>query len=91
MYQLDQVNGLLNDGQGLQPQEVHLEQPDIFDRFFRVLGDWISVFVTRERHEVDQRFVADHDAGGVHAGIAVEAFEQFGVLHDAPQVGIHSA
>ena len=89
--QLDQVDCLLQDGEGLEAEKVHLQQTDLLDRLLGVLGDGRAVLVASERYEVYERLVADHHAGCVDAGVAVKALKHLGELHDAAQVGIDIA
>ena len=59
-----------------QAEEVELHQPGLLDVFHRVLGDQrVGRRIAIERHQLDQRPVADHDAGGVGRGVAVQALE----------------
>ena len=80
---LDQLAGLLEHGQGLESQKIHLEQADFAERLHGVLGDRLLVLIERERDDLDQRLLADHHAGGVGAGVAVESFQHKAVIEDA--------
>ena len=62
--------------QRLQAEEVELHQPRLLDPLHVELGDrHVGLRIAIERHQLRQRPVADHDAGGVRRGVAVEAFE----------------
>ena len=66
----------LQHGQRLQAEEVELHQPRRLDPFHVELGDrHVGFRIAVERHELGERPVADHDAGGVRRGVAVEPFE----------------
>ena len=62
--------------QRLQAEEVELHQARLLDPFHVELGDrHVGLRIAVERHQLRQRPVADHDAGGVRRGVAVEPFE----------------
>ena len=62
---------------GAEAEEVHFEEADFFAGGAVPLGhDVVAVFV--EGDDFIEGFVADDDAGGVHAGVAAEAFEAAG-------------
>ena len=78
---LDQVAGACHDGQGGQPQEVHLEQAQRVEHAHLELGDGLDRAIFScgagwavQRHVLHQRLVGDHHAGGVGAGVAHHAF-----------------
>ena len=63
-------------GQRLQAEEVELHQAGLLDPFHVELGRrQVGARIAVERHQLVERPVADHDAGGVGRGVAVEAFE----------------
>ncbi len=73
---LDQVDGLAQDRQVAQAEEVHLQQTGRLDVPHRPLRD--DVFLARdaaERHVVGQRPVGDHDGGRVRADVAGQSLE----------------
>ena len=60
----------------LQAQEVELDQPDLLDAAHVVLRhDVARLRVAVQRHQLDQRAVADHDARRVRRGVARQALE----------------
>ncbi len=60
-----------------RPEEVHLEQPESLDVAHRVLRHELGVgALLLQRQVLDERPVADHDAGGVDRVGAHEAFER---------------
>ena len=61
-----------------KPEEIHLEQAQIADRPHRVLRDDGAVLVFFQRQQVDQRLVANDDAGGVDRGVARQVFQDEG-------------
>ena len=63
-------------GERLETEEVELHQPRLLDPFHVELGDRHHGFrIAIERHHLGERPLADHDAGGVGGGVAVQAFE----------------
>ena len=73
---LQQPHRGLQHGQRLQAEEVELHQPGLLDPFHVELGDrHVGLRIAVERHQLGQRPVADHDAGGVGRGVAVQALE----------------
>ena len=64
------------DGERLQPKEVELNQPRRFDIFHVELGDrHVGARIAVQRHQLVQRPVADHHAGGMGGGVAVQPFQ----------------
>jgi hypothetical protein len=57
----------------LSPRKSIFSRPEVADRPHGVLGDDGPVLVPLEREQVDQRLVADDDAGGVDGGVAVRS------------------
>jgi hypothetical protein len=64
---LDEPQRVLDDGEGFEAEEIHLEQAEFAERVHRVLGDDAAVVVEGERHVVGQVVVGDDDAGGMDA------------------------
>ena len=66
----------LQHGERLEAEEVELHQPRLLDPFHVELGDRHQRFrIAVERHHLGERPLADHDAGGVGRGVAVQPFE----------------
>ena len=81
---LDQLDRLLQHGERLEAEEVELHEARRLDQLPVELGDGrIRLRIARQRHQLDQRPVADDHAGGVRRGVAVEAFELLGDLDQA--------
>ena len=81
-HQLDRG---LQHGQRLEAEEVELHQARLLDPFHVELGDRHRRFrIAIERHHLGERPVADHDAGGVGRGVAVQSFELLGDVEGAP-------
>ena len=78
----------LDDRERLQPEEVELDEPGLLDVLHRELGDDLAVLAAEARHVLPQRALGDHDAGGVHAGVAVQALER---RRDVEQLAVHRA
>ena len=72
---LDFVEGIADEGQRAQPEEVHLEEADTLDLLHRPLGDDFVLLALVERHELGQRPGRDDDAGGVDRGVTGHALE----------------
>ena len=87
------LDGLLDDGEGLQPQEVHLDQPGLLDHRALVLGDehlLARVLIFRRAHRHDIRYIVapDDDAAGVHARVAHVALQLLGVFQRVARQGV---
>ncbi len=68
--------GAVEDRQCGQAEEVELHQAGQLDMLHRVLRDQeIGFRIFVERHELDQRTVADHHAGGVGRGVAIQPLD----------------
>ena len=81
---LQQVEGVLDDRQGLQAEEVELHQARLLDPLHVVLGrGHVRARVAVERHQLGQRPVADDDAGGVGRGVAQQALDRPGDVEQA--------
>ena len=81
---LDEPDGVGDDGQRPEPQEVHLEEPELLDRAHRVLGDdLLALGIAVERDVLHQGLVGDHHPGRVLAGVAGQPLE---LLGDLPQL-----
>ena len=81
----DVADGFLDDGEVFQPEEVHLQQAHLGDRAHVILGDHLALVATGQRDVFVERAVADDDAGGVDADVAVDAFQLERVV---PQLAI---
>ena len=83
MPALDQLQRLLQNGQRLQAEEVELHETCGFDIFPVELRDrHVRARIAIDRHELVERAIADHHAGGVRRRVAIEAFE---LLRDLQQ------
>ena len=73
---LQQPHRGLQHRQRLQPEEVEFDEAGLLDPFHVELGHrHVGFRIAVHRHELGQRPVADHDAGGVGRGVAVKPFE----------------
>ena len=71
--------------QGLEAQEVELHQAGLLDELHVELGDrHVGARVAVERHQLLERPVADHHAGGMGRGVAVEPLQ---LERDVDQAG----
>ncbi|MCY1493744.1 hypothetical protein D9M68_275870 [compost metagenome] len=76
---LHEIDGDLQNGQGLQAEEVELDEARLLHPFHVELGDrHVGARIAIHRHELRQRTVTDHDTGGVGRGVAIEAFDLLG-------------
>jgi hypothetical protein len=79
----DQVDGLTQDRQVRQAQEVELEEAQRLDRMHLVLAhEPVGVGGLLERHELRQGLSADDHAGGMGRCVASHAFEMPGEVRD---------
>ena len=84
---MDEVEGAFEDGEGAEAEEVHFEEADFFAGGAVPLGhDVVAGFV--EGDDGVEGFVADDDAGGMHAGVSAEAFEALSDLEEALDLGV---
>ena len=73
---LQQVDGGLQDGKRLQAEEIEFDQAGLLDILHVELADrHVRARIAIQRDQFFERPVADHDAGGVGRGVAVQAFE----------------
>ena len=76
-----------------RPEEVELDQARLLDVVLVVLGDERRSPFLKHRHVIPERALADHDAGGVHAGVARQALELAALCRAAraPRVAVAAA
>ena len=75
----DQVDGLAQDRQVREAEEVELEQAQRLDGVHLVLGhERVAVRGALERHQLGQRLARDDDARGVGRRVARDALELAG-------------
>ncbi len=80
---VDQALGQDQEGERGQAEEVELDQARLLDVLHVELGDrHVGARVAVQRHQLVERPVADHDAGGVGGGVARQALE---LLRDRDQ------
>ncbi len=75
---LDELEAVVDDGEGGEAEKVHLEKAHLLDGLHVVGGDDGFVFGARYRHQLGERLWRDDDAGGVDAGAANEALKAQG-------------
>ena len=84
----DQRHRVLNHRERFQPEEIHLQHPEIGQRPHRELADHVrALAVAAERHVIREIAVADHHARRVHARIARQAFQHRRVIPELPHRG----
>ena len=66
----------LQHGERLEPEKIELHEARLLDPFHVELGHrHVGLRIAVERHHLGERPLADHDAGGVRRGVAVQPFE----------------
>jgi len=91
---LDEVEGALDDGEIPQPEEVHLEQPEIFDAVHLVLGhDWgvariVVVRLALNGDILGKGQVGDDYRRGMDAVPPAQSFEPLGHVDDLFGIGV---
>ncbi len=79
----DVVQGVVDDREVAQAQEVHLEQAEgLADPHVELRDDRAVGLAPLDRDDVDQRFLGHDHAGGVHAPLPLEALEVLGGVDD---------
>jgi len=74
---------LVDHGEGLQAQEVELDEPRLLGVVLGELGDeHVALLVLVDRDVLPERLVGDDHAGGVQAGLPVEPLERHGDVED---------
>ena len=83
----DHLDRAVEDGEVGQAEKVHLDQADRCDVLHRELRRRHGLSVAARRpgqgQVLDQGVAADHDAGGVRAGVARHALEAAGAVDEA--------
>ena len=87
------LHRLLDDGEGLEAQEVHLDESGIFNHAAFVLGDEhllarLLVIGGAHGYPVGDVVAADDGATGMHARAAHVALEHLGILHRVAHQGV---
>ncbi len=86
---LDVLDGVTDDRQVAQPEEVHLQQADGLARRIVPAGDDGPVLRTPpQRNRLDERLGAHDHRAGVHAGVADQALQPARGLVDGPHVRV---
>ena len=92
---LDEVEGRLDDREVAQPEEVHLQQPELLDPVHLVLGDDRRVGgigprlgLALDRQVLGEGLLRDHDRRGVDAVLAAQALEALGHVDHRLRVGV---
>src|SRR5690606_38645961 len=85
---LDDTHRGLDERQGPQAQEVHLDEPELLDRAHAVLDDDRPVTGAEHRREVLDRVASDDHACRVNRGVPVEALQRPGNVDVAAGAGV---
>ena len=78
----DEVLGVVDDGERLEAQEVHLQEAELLDGVLGVLGRQVA-FLHRHRDDVREGAVGDDHTARVLAGITHHALDDAAGLDDA--------
>ena len=76
----DERDGVGDDGQRFQPEEIHLQHPEIAERTHRVLAHDRAVARAGQRDVFGEIAVADDHARRMHADVPRQPFERRGVF-----------
>ena len=86
---LDRLQRILDQGEVAQPQEVHLDQAQFFQRRLVELGDDRAVvFPLHDRQHVQERLGGHDDAGRVHAPLPLHVLDAAGGLEHLGGLGV---
>ena len=78
---MNQGQRVFDHGQRFQPQEIHFQQAKIVERSHGILADHVVAFdVVTKRDVIRQIAICDHHACSVHARVARQTFEDFGMI-----------
>ena len=87
LQRIDGLHGPVDDGQGLEAQEIELDEPGRLDVVLVQLGDEVrATFLAVERRKVGQFRRRDDDAAGVLARVAGQALERLREVDDRGDV-----
>ena len=86
----DEVEGVREDGQGLEPEEVHLQQAKGLDLVLAVLGGHVllAARASVEGAELGDGAGGDDDPRGVGGGVAREPLEALGHVQHLPHLRV---
>ena len=82
---LDVLDGIRDDRERAQAEEVHLEQAELLDMILVVLRDERTVR-HGDRHVVRERMTRDHDARRVRRGMARQPLDLAREIHEAVDI-----
>ena len=68
---------ILNDSQGTKTQEIHFQQPQLFQGRHRKLRGDGSVRCAGKRHKFVHRTLTDHDTSRMHGGVSRKSLQTF--------------
>ncbi len=83
MVFFNHLDGITDNGQRPQPQEVHLEQAQFFDEVLFILCRQVAFLGVLDRHVVIDRRRRDDDTCGVSRRMADQAFQGFAEIDEA--------
>ena len=84
----NQDGRVVKDREGFEPQEIHLQHPQVPKRSHGVLADDAAVIGAEERDILGEIAVADDDAGRVDAGVPLDPFQDGCVLPELRRRGL---
>src|ERR1035437_241718 len=85
---LDQLERVVDDGEGGQAEEVHLQQAHLLNRLHVIRRDDGLVFGTGDRDQFRERLGRNNDARGMHTCAAHQAFEAHGRVDQFAYPGV---
>ena len=74
----NELDGVVEDGQGRQRQKIHLEQPDLLQMVHGVLGGDFVLAALVEWHDLREGYRGDHHTGGVSGGVPRHSLQSLG-------------
>jgi hypothetical protein len=69
MIPLHLLQAVIDDGQIVEPKEIHLQETEGFAGWVVKLRDDRPILIAPQRDMVNQRLCRDDDTGSVHAGL----------------------
>ena len=85
---VDESNRAVNHGQGLEPKEIKLDQPDFLHVAHGILRHDFVVGPFVKRHVVGERLLGDDHPGGVRRGVPRQPLQRLRRSHQLPDLGI---
>ena len=84
----DQFLGIADHRESLQAEKIHLQHPEIGQRFHGILRDHLVLLAAREREDFRQITVADDHPRRVDARVARETLQNGRIAPELPRAGL---